>query len=88
MTAKQIQKKLEAAGIEITKEIEIARDEVTVCIGYYEVNERYGWCNEKKTRTLANKIGKALGWKNGYRTGYGAQVVTGYKVNIDSGNCL
>lgn len=88
MTAKQIIKKLEAAGIEITNEIEIARDEVTVCVGYELKNERYAWCNEKKTRALANKVSNALGWKSGYRTGYGAQVVTNYKVEIDSRNCL
>jgi hypothetical protein len=88
MTAKQIIKKLEAAGIEITNEIQIERDEVTVCVGYEVHNDRYAWCNEEETAKLENKVRAALGWKSGYRTGSGAQVVTNYKVKIDTLNCL
>jgi len=88
MNRKQIIKKLEDAGIKITNEIQVERDEVTVCVGYHVVNDRYGWCNEEETKKLEQKVRDILSWKSGYRTGYGAQVITNYKVEIDSSNCL
>ena len=75
MTTNQITKALKAAGIEVTPEIEINRDEVTVCVGYTEENG-FGTCNQKKTAALKNKIIKALGWNGGFTTGYGAWILT------------
>jgi len=90
MTSNQITKKLQKVGID-TSELKIERDEVTACVGYYETNNNghiFGGCDERKTRELANKVLKALDWKSYYTNGYGAFVLTSYKLNIDYGNCL
>lgn len=87
MTAKQIQNKLVEAGIILNGDIEIARDEVTVCVGYEERNGR-GTCDFDATEELQEKVSQVLGWKNGYTTGYGAWVLVNRKVNINFGNCM
>lgn len=74
MTSKQIERKLRAAGIDITDDIKIEGKEVTICVGYFERNG-YGQCNDRKTTILTNKVSKALGGWSGYSTGYGARVL-------------
>lgn len=90
MTANQITKKLAKAGIDTTN-LTIERDEVIVCVGYCETNNNghiFGACNQTKTRKLARKVAQTLGWKNGFNTAYGAQVVIPNPSGIDFNNCL
>lgn len=90
MTVNQIIKKLQKAGIDLSN-LKIERDSVEVCVDYREIDNnvhKYGDCNETKTRRLANKVSKILGWKSGFPTAYGAQILTAYAVKLDTGNCL
>jgi len=71
MTANQITKKLAKAGVE-TNNLTIEKDEVEVCVGYFERNG-FGMCDDAKTKKLANQVKKALsGWSHISSTGYGA----------------
>jgi hypothetical protein len=91
MNARQITNVLSKAGFDTQKSLTIERDEVTVCVGYQEIDNnghKFGTCDETKTNRLAKAVSKALGWGNGFRTGYGAWVVTAYPVNIDMENRL
>lgn len=62
MTLKQIQNLLEKSGFNIDQTIEISRDQVKICVGYYEDNG-YGHCDSKATNELADKINSILGWE-------------------------
>lgn len=63
MTAKQITKKLEAAGINTSKHLEIRKGEIEIWTG-----------NLISTERLMNKISKSLGW-GGFKCGYGGWVL-------------
>jgi hypothetical protein len=81
MTANQIRKALLKNGVVFTEgdfdkggNVEISRDEIEVCAGYYERNG-YGNCNEERTENMANLICEVLGFSYAYSTGYGGQVL-------------
>jgi hypothetical protein len=91
MTKNDITRKLKKAGFDTKKNMTIEADEVTVCVGYREIDNnghKFGVCDEEKTERLANAVRTALGWKGGFRTGYGAQVVIPGASGIDIDNCL
>ena len=75
MTPNQITKTILKAGL-TTENLKIERDEIEVCVGYYETtngSSRYGHSDERKTRTLANKIKKLFPTiSNESSTQYGA----------------
>jgi len=73
MTSRQIQKLLEKSGFNINQTIEISRDQVKICVGYYE-NNGYGNCDSKATDELANEINSILGWEPSY-TQYNACIL-------------
>jgi hypothetical protein len=68
MTARQIGKKLAAAGIGDAG-LAIGRDEVEVC-----VVDADGDCDREATRRKADRVRRALGW-GGYSCGHGGWVV-------------
>jgi hypothetical protein len=69
MTAKQIEKKIAAAGIKLD-DLKISRDEVRVC-----VQDQWGDCDRDATDRLMRKVRKAAGMGGGFRTAYGAWVL-------------
>ena len=74
MTARQITRKLKAAGILPLYEnsLKIEKDEIEVCVDYKELDNngnKYGVCNEEKTQDLANKVKEIIGWDS-YQTQY------------------
>lgn len=90
MTANQITKKLQKAGLDISK-MEIRRDEVTVCVGYEEVSNNghtFGTCNTRQTKTLARKVRQTLGWPHGTTNGYGAWICSPEQYVTDLDNRL
>lgn len=62
MTANQIKKALVKAGIPL-KNLEIERNSVEVCVGYYEWDRqgtKYGSCDREATEVLRDQIQKVL----------------------------
>ena len=81
MNANQIRKALTKNGVVFTESdfdkggnVEITRDEVEVCAGYYEKNG-YGNCNEERTENMAKLIAEVLGFEGIEYCQYGAIIV-------------
>jgi hypothetical protein len=81
MTAKQITKKLQNAGISLDG-LSISRDEVEVCI-----KNQNGEVSTAKTLATMRKINRTLGFGS-FRCAYGGWVCHEGKNHIDTGNCL
>lgn len=73
MTANQIKRALKKANISL-EGLEISRDSIEVCVGYYEKNG-YGCCDEEATAKKQSEIASAMPRFSGcYSTGYGALI--------------
>lgn len=78
MTAKQITKKLQAAGFDMSAVVEVRRDEVVigyVTEGVVDLNDR------DRTEAAMNMASEILGW-SGHNSQWGGWMLSaGYKVN-------
>lgn len=77
MTKQQITKTLKNSNIDLTH-IEIDSDEIEIFVEEGDT----GTANDEATEKLMNEVSDALGGWGGYKTGYGAWILSeGYEVD-------
>lgn len=77
MNTKAILKALTIGGMDMSAVHDTNRGEVEIF-----VNDGNGRADEKKTKKARNLAVKILGWKGGYRTGYGGFVMQETPVSL------
>lgn len=80
MTSNQITKKLEKAGFEMSKVIEVGKNYVEVFTG--------DACDYDKNLELAKKASEITGLNHICNIAYGGYMISNEGFSIDTGNCL
>lgn len=81
MTRNQVLKALKSAGFDMKCVADAGRDEVEVF-----VDNGSGTADTRKTAKAAKEAEKILGWKGGFRTGYGAMVLQASPLTLGDWN--
>jgi hypothetical protein len=81
MTKSQIMKKLESGDMDMSAVCEVSQGEVEIF-----VDAGNGRADDEKTDSAVSTAEKILGWKGGYRTGYGGWVIQEHPLELGDWN--